>query len=137
MALTFCPRLMLESKSALRHSISPFLSLSHHFIFLHFLSNPLARTLTVVILDVISQPGYQSKSLPNISLGLLVPYQIYKWCSRQKSSLHLVTYQLSHPTPFFPLSALHCDPLAPHMYCRLCGPIFHSEMKHFQPSSLE
>ena len=141
-ALTLCPGLTLESKSPIPHSISlqslsialslsvpP--SLSHHFTLLHFLSNHLARTLTVVILDVISQPGYQSKFLPNISLGLLIPYQIYKWCSRQKSSLHLATFHLGLPTPLLPLLALNINPLTPHMYCRLCGPIFDSEINTF------
>lgn len=93
LVLKFFPGLMLESKS-LPVSLSPLSlppTLSHHFTLLNFLSNPLAPSLPLLIIDVISQPGYQSKSLPNIFLCLLIPYQIYKQWSRNKTTLFIET----------------------------------------------
>ena len=53
----------LVSPISLSNSLS---ASSHHFTLLYILLNPLAPIWPVMILDVTSQPGYQSKYLPNI-----------------------------------------------------------------------
>lgn len=75
LALKIWPGLRIESNSPipLTRSLLPLSSffslpssLSHHFILLCFLSNPLAPISPVVIVDVISQTEYHSKPLLNI-----------------------------------------------------------------------
>ena len=61
--------------------------LSLCFSLLHSFSNPAVPRIIVVILVEISEPGEQSKSLPNISLHILIPHPNCKWWSRMSSSV--------------------------------------------------
>ena len=40
---------------------------------------------------------------PTFYLRLLIPYRIYKWWYRNKSSVSIKTFQLVHPTPTLPI----------------------------------
>ena len=87
------------------------LSLFHLFTLLLFVLNLLAPSLPVVILDVISHPGYQSKSLPNflpLSSDSLSNIQtvIQKNSSVCKKVSKMVIQAL-----LLTLSAFHIDPL--------------------------
>ena len=79
------------------------LSLSLHFSLIHILSNPPAPSLPVLILEEISQLGYQSMSLPKIFPPSSDPYQIYKWWSRKNTSFAIEKFHISHPTLTLPI----------------------------------
>jgi len=120
-------------------SLSLFLFLwllpSDLFSFLHFLWIQLSQFL-LVILVVISQPIYQSKSLPNIfplsSDSLSVIQAVVQ-------NDHLCSYR-DIPSRPSNLTNSHCQPCAVtcwprHMYCSLCVHLFDSEINTFQPCS--
>lgn len=78
------------------------LLLSQLFSILHFLLNPVKTRLPVVILGVISQPGYHSKSLLNFSPVWSHSPLNKQWFSRRKSSVNIGTFQLGSLTCIHP-----------------------------------
>ena len=107
------------------------LSLSLPFYLPHTLSNPDAPSITEVVMDEISEPGKQSKSLPNI-FGLLIPNPKYKHCSERTPLVGIGTSQLwqfsSHSSHYQSFIGTHWPR---HIYGGLCCPKFDSEIKTF------
>jgi len=99
------PGLLLESISPL--SLSPL-----HFYLLLFLTNSPAPNLPVVILDEISQPGVQSKSLPKIFPPSSNPLSNNQVVIQKELLCCYRDIQIRHPTHILLLSVLHIDLLS-------------------------
>ena len=102
-------------------------SLSHHFTLLQILLNHLAPCLCwsrVSVQVFTNHFPLSSDSLSNI-----------QWVVHRETSVHIVTFQLIHPTPFFPLLALHSDPLTTsYVLWFMCSYIW-LKSTHFHPGS--